>query len=154
MAARAGVDSKLVEERYECTKKMKSQIVLHGKNALIAAVLLGMILGGLIAWSMWNGQILPVVFGVLIGGGAVLVLGGLTYFIFAAVAARGVNKWEDLHKRASEFQKMDKIIDRKAQELYAVPTLLGMIANKVQPVKQGSIQLVKQCKGYTGATTT
>lgn len=49
---------------------------------------------------------------------------------------------------------MDKIIDRKAQELYAVPTLLDMIANKVQTVKQGSIQLVKQCKGYTGATTT
>ena len=154
MAARAGVDSKLVEERYEYSKKMKSQIVLHGKNALIAAVLLGMILGGLIAWSMWNGQILPVVFGVLIGGGAVLVLGGVTYFIFAAVAARGVNKWEDLHKRASEFQKMDKIIDRKAQELYAVPMLLNMIANKVQTVKQGSIQLVKQCEGYIGATTT
>ena len=59
---------------------MKNNIVTHGRRAWILSVLLGLILGGVIAWTAWNSQILPVVFGVLIGGGALLIIGGLVYF--------------------------------------------------------------------------
>ena len=77
---------------------MKNNIVTHGRRAWILSVLLGLILGGVIAWTAWNSQILPVVFGVLIGGGALLIIGGLVYFIFAAVAERGVRKWKQLQQ--------------------------------------------------------
>ena len=153
MAGRAGVDPKIVEERCESSKKMKSQILSHGRNALIAAILLGMIIGGVTAWSKWKDQILPVVLGVITGGGAVLIVGGIVYLVFAAVAARGVKKWDDLRKRASQLEEMDKIIDRKASKLHRVPMLLDMIANKLQSVKQGSIQLVEQCDKYNATTT-
>ena len=148
------MDPEIVQKRYDYSKRMKNQIVTHGKNALIASVILGMILGGLIAWEKWNDQILSIVFGILIGGGATLLVGGLTYLIFTAVATRGVKKWEELQKRVSEFQIMDKIIDQKAQELYDVLMLLDMIASKEQSVKQSSIQLVKQCEDYISATAT
>ena len=59
---------------------MKNNIVTHGRRAWILSVLLGLILGGVIAWTAWNSQILPVVFGVLIGRGALLIIGGLVYF--------------------------------------------------------------------------
>lgn len=156
MGGRAGVDPEIVKKRYEYSKRMKNQIVTHGKNALIASVILGMILGGLIAWAKWNDQILPILFGISIGGGATLIVGGLTYLIFTAVATRGVKKWDELQRRVSEFQIMNKIIDQKAQELYPVPMLLEMIASKEQTggVKQGSIQLVKQCEDYINATAT
>ena len=77
---------------------MKNNIVTHGRRAWILSVLLVLILGGVIALTAWNSQILPVVFGVLIGGGALLIIGGLVYFIFAAVAERGVRKWKQLQQ--------------------------------------------------------
>lgn len=154
MGARAGVNREIVNNRYEYSKRMKNQIVKHGKNALIASVILGMILGGLIAWAKWNDQILPILFGISIGGGATLIVGGLTYLIFTAVATRGLKKWDELQKRVSEFQIMERIVDPKAKELHAVPILLGTIASKELSVKQGSIELVKQCEDYINATAT
>lgn len=154
MSARAGVDPQIVEKRCEYSMKMKSQIVSHGENALIATVLLGIILGGVIAWKTWNGNILLVVFGVLIGGGVTLVIGGLTYAIFTAVAVTAVKKWEALQTRASKFQDMAKKIDRIAETLYGVHLLLDIIASKEETVKEGSIQLVEKCRDYIGADTT
>ena len=142
MVGRADAYRKIVKERCEYSKKMKSQILSHGRNALIAAILLGMIVGGVTAWSKWKDQILPVVLGVITGGGAVLIVGGIVYLVFAAVAARGVKKWDDLWKRPSQLTEMDEM----ASKLHRVPMLLDMIANKVQSVKQGSIQLVEQCE--------
>ena len=148
------MDPQIVEKRCEYSMKMKSQIVSHGKNALIATVLLGIILGGVIAWKTWNGNILLVVFGVLIGGGVTLVIGGLTYAIFTAVAVTAVKKWEVLQTRASKFQGMTKKIDRIAKTLYGVHLLLDIIASKEETVKEGSIQLVEKCRDYIGAAST
>ena len=148
------MDPQTVEKRCEYSMKMKSQIASHGKNALIATVLLGIILGGVIAWTTWNGKILPVVFGVLVGGGVTLVIGGLTYAIFTAVAVTAVKKWEALQTRASEFQGMGKNIDRIAEKLYVVHLLLDFIASKEETVKEGSIQLVEKCRDYISAATT
>ena len=155
MKGRAGVDPKLVEERHQYSMTMKDKIVTHGRNAWVAAALLGMCLGGLIAWASWKDQILPKLLGVLIGGGAVLIIGGLAYCIFTTVAARGVRKWDDLRKRAWQLQQMDKIIDKKLQELYPIPNvLLSMIIAEAskQSIKQVSIKLVKQCQKYDSAT--
>ena len=80
IGARANVYPSLVEERYQYSETMKNNIVTHGRRAWILSVLLGLILGGVIAWTAWNSQILPVVFGVLIGRGALLIIGGLVYF--------------------------------------------------------------------------
>ena len=154
MSARACCDYDFVEKRREYSMKMKSQIVSHGKNALIATVRLGSILGGEEAWTAWNGMILPVVSGVLIGGGMTLVIGGLTYAIFTAVAVTAVKKWEALQTRASEFRDMGKKIDRIAEKLYGVHLLLDMIASKEETVKEGSIQLVEKCREYISAATT
>ena len=155
MSGRASGDPKTVEKRCEYSKTMKSQIVSHGKNALIATVLLGMILGGVIAWTTQNGKILPVMFGVLIGGGTTLVIGGLTYAIFTAVAVTGVKKWEALQKRASEFQDMAKKINRIANKLYGVHLFLDIIASsKEETVTEDSLQIVEKCRDYIDATTT
>ena len=151
MLARAHVDAQIMEKRREYYMKMKSQIVSHGKNALIATVLLGSILGGVEAWITWNGMILPVVFGVLIGVGMTLVIAsGLTYAIFTAVAVTAVKKGEALRTR---FQDMDKKIDRIAVQFYGVHLLLDMIASKEDTVKEGSIQLVEKCGDYIVAAT-
>ena len=120
---------------------MKNNIVTHGRRAWILSVLLGLILGGVIAWTAWNSQILPVVFGVLIGGGALLIIGGLVYFIFAAVAERGVRKWKQLQQEVSHLQDTAKFILRKAQELNLLPALLQMMVDRQQPIKECDLLL-------------
>ena len=100
----------------------------------------------------WNSQILPVVFGVLIGGGALLIIGGLVYFIFAAVAERRVRKWKQLQQGVSHLQDTAKFILRKAQELNLLPALLQMMVDRQQPIKECSIALVEQCEKYSSVT--
>ena len=152
IGARANVYPSLVEERYQYSETMKNNIVTHGRRAWILSVLLGLILGGVIAWTAWNSQILPVVFGVPIGGGALLIIGGLVYFIFAAVAERGVRKWKQLQQGVSHLQDTTKFILRKAQELNLLPVQLQMMVNRQQPIKECSIALVKQCEKYSSVS--
>ena len=131
---------------------MKNNIVTHGRRAWILSVPLGLILGGVIALTAWNSQILPVVFGVLIGGGALLIIGGLVYFIFAAVAERRVRKWKQLQQRVSHLQDTAKFILRKAQELNLLPVQLQVMVDRQQPIKECSIALVEQCEEYSSVS--
>ena len=143
------MDPKIVERQYNYSKAMKDQILSHGRNALVAAILLGMILGGIIAWRIYNNQTIPIVFGVLIGGGAVMIIGGLSYFVLTSVARRGVYRWESLQERISKLKALDKIIDKKGEDLYPVAhILLDRIINKRASVKNGSEALIKQCEEY------
>lgn len=132
---------------------MKDQIVTHARNALIAAIVLGMIVGGVIAWSTFNGKTLPIVFGVLIGGGSVTIVGGVAYLIWISVARREVKKWEGLRDRVSKLKALDKLIDKKAEDLYPVANiLLDRIINK--HVTKGSIKaVINQCDKYNETST-
>ena len=143
-----------MERQYDYSKTMKDKIVTHARNALIAAILLGMILGGVIAWREYHGKTIPTVFGVLIGGGSVTVIGGLAYFILTSVARRGVKKWEGLRDRVSKLKALDKLIDNKAEVLYPVANiLLDRIIDKHTSVTKGSIALIKQCDKYDETLT-
>lgn len=154
LVGRVEVDPAIVERQYNYSKTMQKQIVTHARNALIAAIFLGMILGGLIAWQRWNGAALPIVLGVLTGGGSVLIIGGLAYFILTSVAKRGVNKWAGLRERVAQLKEMDKRIDKKAQDLYPVPhILLGRIIDQKTSVTRGSVALIKECNKYNESST-
>ncbi|CAH3015201.1 unnamed protein product, partial [Porites evermanni] len=104
------------QQKFSLSEILRDNKKQHGRRAWILSILLGLILGGVIAWMAWNSQILPAVFGVLIGGGALLIIGGLVYFIFAAVAERRVRKWKQLQQGVSHLQDTAKFILRKAQE--------------------------------------
>lgn len=148
------VDPGIVERQYNYSKTMKEQIVNHATKALMAAILLGMILGGVIAWKTYNSKIIPIVFGVFVGGGSVTIIGGLAYLILLSVGRRGVKKWEGLRDRVSKLKAMDKLIDEKAEDLYPVPNiLLDRIINKHTSVTRGSIALIKQCDKYNETST-
>lgn len=147
------VDPKIVERQYNYSKTMKDQITTHGRRALVAVILLGMILGGIIAWRTYKEQIIPIVLGVLIGGGAAVIIGGLSYFILTSVATRGVYRWKSLQERISKLKALDKIIDKKGEDLYPVPNiLLDRIINKHTSVKDGSEALIEQCEEYQGTS--
>ncbi|XP_078347279.1 uncharacterized protein LOC144632483 [Oculina patagonica] len=148
------VDPGIVERQYNYSKKMKEQIVNHATKALIAAILLGMILGGVIAWRTYNAEIIPIVLGVFAGGGSVTIIGGLAYLILISVARRGVKKWEGLRDRVSKLKVLDKLIEKKTEDLYPVPNiLLDRILNKHTNVTRGSIALIKQCDKYNETST-
>ena len=149
LVGRVEVDPAIVERQYNYSKTMKDQIVTHARNALMAAILLGLILGGVIAWRTYDGRTLPIVFGVLIGGGSVAIVGGLSYLILVSVAKRGVKRWEGLRQRISQLKAMDKRIDTKAGHLYPIPhVLLDRIINKRTSVTKGSVALINQCDKY------
>ena len=132
---------------------MKDQIMTHGRNALIAAIFLGMILGGVIAWSIYVKQTIPIVLGVLIGGGVATIIGGLSYFVLTSVARRGVYRWESLRERISKLKALDTIIDKKGEDLYPVANiLLDRIINKHTSVMAGSEALIEQCEEYYGTS--
>lgn len=148
------MDPKIVERQYNYSKTMKDQIMTHGRNALIAAILLGMILGGIIAWRTYNGQTIPIVLGVVIGGGAATIIGGLSYLVLTSVARRGVKRWENLQERVSKLKALDQIIDKKGENLYPVAhILLDRIINKHTSVMDGSIALIEQCEEYHGTSS-
>ena len=81
-----------------------------------------------------------------------MIIGGLVYFIFAAVAERGVRKWKQLQQGVSHLQDTAKFILRKAQELNLLPVQLQMMVNRQQPIKECSIALVKQCEKYSSVS--
>ena len=148
------VDPEIVERQYDYSKTMKDKIMTHGRRALAAAILFGMILGGIIAWRTYKEQIIPIVLGVLIGGGAAVIIGGLSYFILTSVARRGVNRWKSLQERILKLKALDKIIDKKGEDLYPVPKiLLERIINKHTSVKDGSEALIEQCEEYQGTSS-
>ena len=151
------VDPEIVERQYSYSKTMKDQITTHGRKALFPAIVLGMILGGIIAWRTYNEQTISIVLGVLIGGGAAVVIGGLSYFILTSVATRGVKRWESLRERISKLRDLDKIIDKKGEALHPVPhVLLDMIINKLDKhtsVKEESEALIEQCEEYLGISS-
>ena len=148
------VDPEIVERQYDYSKTMKDKIMTHGRRALVAAILFGMILGGIIAWRTYKEQIIPIVLGVLIGGGAAVIIGGLSYFILTSVARRGVNRWKSLQERILKLKALDKIIDKKGEDLYPVPKiLLERIINKHTSVKDGSEALIEQCEEYQGTSS-
>jgi len=148
------VDPKIVERQYNYSKTMKDQIMTHGRNALVAAILLGMILGGIIAWRTYKKQTIPIVLGVLIGGGTAVTIGGLPYLVLTSVARRGVYRWESLQERISKLKALDKIIDKKGEDLYPVAhILLDRIINKRTSVRDGSEALIEQCQEYQGTSS-
>lgn len=70
-------------------------------------------------------------FGVLIGGGVVVIIGGLFYFIVRGVVIRGVKRWKSLKEWILKFEFLDKIIDKKGEVLYFVfYVLLDKIISK------------------------
>ena len=131
---------------------MKNQILTHGRNALIAGILLGMIIGGVVAWRTYNEQTIPIVLGVLVGGGAVTIIGGLFYLVLTSVARRGVKRWESLQIRISKHEALRNIIDKKGKNLYAVSMRVDSIINKnTVSVMDKSEALIEQCEEYEKA---
>lgn len=151
------VDPKIVERQYSYSTTMKDKITTHGRNALVATIFFGMILGGIIAWRTYNEQTIPIVLGVLIGGGVAVIIGGLSYFIVRGVATRGVKRWKSLKERISKLEPLDKIIDKKGEALYPVPhVLLDKIISKLDKntsVKVESEALIEQCEEYQGISS-
>ena len=146
------VDQQIVERQYNYSKTMKDQILTHGRNALIAGILLGMIIGGVIAWRTYNEQTIPIVLGVLVGGGAVTIIGGLFYLVLTSVARRGVKRWESLQIRISKHEALRNIIDKKGKNLYAVSMRVDSIINKnTVSVMDKSEALIEQCEEYEKA---
>lgn len=147
------VAPKRVERQYKYSNTMKGQITTHGRNALVATIFLGMILGGIIAWRTYTEQTIPIVLGALIGGGVAVIIGGLSYFILISVATRGVYRWNSLQERISKLnlKALERIIDRKGEALYPVQILLDSIINRhisAGSVKEGSEALIEQCEEY------
>ena len=150
------VDPEVVKRQYNYSKTMKDRIMTHGRNALVAVILLGMILGGIIAWGTYKKQTIPIVLGVLIGGGAAVIIGGLSYLVLTSVARRGVYRWENLQNRISKIKALDKKIDKKGEDLYPVAyVLLDRIINSKRrnSIMDGAKELIEQCEEYQGTSS-
>lgn len=154
MKARAGVDAEYVESRYKYSKQMNSQIASHGKNALIAAIVLGMIIGACVVWFSWKHEVLLTVLGALVGGGTVLVIGSIIYFSFTTAARGWEKKWKGLQESVTKFERTEKIIDEKAMALFSVQSEIEMMAKQIKSVTECKSELIKLFKNYRAATTT
>ncbi|XP_068762657.1 uncharacterized protein [Montipora capricornis] len=154
MKASAEVTAEYVETRYRDSKQMNSQIASHGKNALIAAIVLGMIIGACVVWFSWKQEVLLTVLGALVGGGTVLVIGLIIYFSLTTVARGWEKKWKGLQESVTELKKMLKIIDTKAMALCSVQLEIEMMAKQVKSVTECKSELVENFKDYRAATTT
>lgn len=154
MKARAGVDAEYVESRYKYSKQMNSQIASHGKNALIAAIVLGMIIGACVVWFSWKHEVLLTVLGALVGGGTVLVIGSIIYFSFTTAARGWEKKWKGLQESVTKFERTEKIIDKKAMALFSVQSEIEMMAKQIKSVTECKSELIKLFKDYRAATTT
>lgn len=142
-----------VEDRHNSSKTRREKIVTHAGKALLAAILLGLILGGVIGWG--SPDRLPTVVWVLVGGGSVLVVGGLCYTILVGVACRNVKRWENLRGKVQELPVTDDLIEEigtKYSTLYPIPKIFlsDIEGDETNPsnVKRVSRDLINQLKSY------
>lgn len=142
-----------VEDRHNSSKTRREKIVTHAGKALLAAILLGLILGGVIGWG--SPDRLPTVVWVLVGGGSVLVVGGLCYTILVGVAFRNVKRWENLRGKVQELPVTDDLIEEigtKYLTLYPIPKIFlsDIEGDETNPsdVKRVSRDLINQLKSY------
>lgn len=139
------VHLKLVTERCEKWEKGFHNIAEHGPKAVVAAVALGGILGALFAWQTYRNQILPTVYGALIGIGATGIVSGFAYLVFKVSAKKSVAKWRRLCEEYSQLAELHKTIHTKNQIMTTLSVMLKAVKHDL---RLGSEDVITQCKLY------